>query len=163
MHSLLVASTVISNLYRRSDKRIQAQKSGRHWDSARKMVNNPTSTHHHQPRISSHINHNYCVNAPSLRWLSREQKDCQVCKYVSALLDYIGQFEQPRDCKVVSVSPNWTNMGRNIKSLSESNKFCKLSCCKSCTHCKRSATKERLSLTVLKQQLLKICEKYHLY
>ena len=60
-----------------------------------------------------------------------EQRDCEVCKFVLAPSDQTRQSEQQRDCKLVSVSPDWTNVWKDIKSLSDSNKCCTLSCCKS--------------------------------
>ena len=65
-----------------------------------------------------------------------EQRDCKVCKFVSVPPDQTGQPEQPSNSKLVSASPDWTSVWRDIKC-------CKLSCCKSCTYCKRPVTKER--------------------
>ena len=67
--------------YRMSDKQTQDQKSGKPaWKtlgrfSKKKVVVNPTSTHHVRPRVSSHINDNYCVNAPIPRWLTRSKEN----------------------------------------------------------------------------------------
>ena len=43
-------------------------------------------------------------------------------------------------------------------SLSDNNKCCKLSCYKSCTYCKRAATKERCKSGCCKTLVIKICE-----
>ena len=87
-----------------------------------------------------------------------EQRDSKVCKFVSAPPDQTGQPEQPRDCKLVSVSPDWTSVWRDIKNLPDSNKCCKLSCCKSCTYCTRAATKERHKSGCCKTtSVIKIC------
>ena len=45
------------------------------------------------------------------------QRDCKECKIVSAPLDRTGPQNQPRDCKLVSVSPDWTSVWRDIKCL----------------------------------------------
>ena len=53
------------------------------------------------------------------------------------------QCHQTTDCKFCSALADRIRVQRNCKDLSDIKQFCKLSCCNSCTYCKRAATKER--------------------
>ena len=144
--SLLVTGTVISTptegRINRHRIRSLVNWPGNHWNvSARiKLVFSPISMHHVQPGVSRHINDNYSVNAPVRRQLTRSK---ETVKFVN-LRYQTGpdNSHNIRDYKLVSVSPGQTSVQGDIKSLSDSNK-CKFRCCKSCTYCKRAATKER--------------------
>ena len=75
-------------------------------------------------------------------------------------------LEETRDCKISSVSPDQTSVRKDFKRLSIS-KTCKLSCCNSCTYCKKAATKERRKSGCCKMPVIKIrefcqtCDKCH--
>ena len=126
-------------------QRVGFNQLGKHWDSSgrRKVIVSPTSFHHVRPKVSHCINDNYCVSAPVSRLLTQRKETVKLVNLCR--LHRTGQPKQQRDCKLVSVSPDWTSAWRDIKGLSDSNKCCKLSCCKSksCTYCTRAATKER--------------------
>ena len=83
-----------------------------------------------------------------------------MCEFVSTLPDQTRQLTQHcKHCKPVSASPDQTSVRRDIKSLSDSNKCCKLSCCKSCTYCTRAVAKERHKSDCCKTtSVIKICE-----
>ena len=116
------------------------------------MVDSQTSFPHARPGVSSHINGYYCVSA--LRLLTRG-KETVYC--VNRCQPHrTGPQQEQKDCKLASVSPNWTSVRRDIKLLSVS---CKLICCKSCTYCSRAATKERRKSGYCKTtSVIKICE-----
>ena len=109
-------------------------------ETKREMIDSQTSFPHVWPGVSRDINDNYCVSAPMCRWLTWGR---ETVKSVNLYQPHrTGLQKQPRDCKLVSVSPDRISVRRDSKCLSIRNK-CKLSCCKSCTYCLRIGTKER--------------------
>ena len=123
----------------------------------KKGVHSQTSLPHVWLGVSRHINDNYCVKCSTLQAADPGQRNCNVCKVVSAPLDRTGPQEPPRDCKLVSVSTDRISVQRDSKLLSVSNNY-KLSCCKSCTYCSRAATKERRKSSYGTKSVIKICE-----
>ena len=104
----------------------------------RKADSSPTSTHPNQPRVSHCLNDNFCVNVPvQAQRLTRSKRtlNCYQCH----------QNEQ--------------ESRETVKILSDSTDFCRLSYCKSCTYCKRAATKERCKSDHCSVSEIKICER----
>ena len=97
------------------------------------------TTLHDQPRGSSHINDNQCVISP-----------------VQGLLP--GSLDR-KMCSVYSIS----QLYRKDSKFADTGQFkCKLKCCKSCTFCERTITKERCKsryCTKLQREI-KVCEKF---
>ena len=93
--------------YKRSDKQTQEQRSGNPaWKTLRcfSQKKGGRPSHHVQPRVSHHINGNYCVKAPVPRQLT-QSKDA--VKFVNLCqLHRTGHLEQPRDCKLYQC--HWT-------------------------------------------------------
>ena len=100
MDSPVVGGTIVSTLTRgwitsHRNKSLVNQL-GNNWDASarRKVVVSPAIFHHVQLGVSCHINDNYCVSAPVLRWLTRSKK---TVKWVSLCqLHRTGSYRQNR-------------------------------------------------------------------
>ena len=136
--------------YKRLNKQTQDQRSGKprkttHF-SKKKDGRQSNKFSSRSPRVSHHINDNCCVSSVVPRLLAQS---IETIKFVNLCqLLRTGNPEEQRDCRLVSVSPDQTSVWGHIKSLSDSKQCYKLSCCKSCTYCKRAVTKERRKSSV---------------
>ena len=99
------------------------------------------TTHHDRPRVNSPLNDNYSLNAPV----------------------YAGLLMEQRDCKCVPVIRDFSCNQKDNRNSDTTDFKCKLTCCTSCTYCKRAFIKEKYKSCCCKLfSKIKVYERYFL-
>ena len=96
------------------------------------------STYHDWPWVSSPINGNYCVNDSVYAGLVASSKETVKC---------------------VPVTRDFTVNQKDNRTSDTTDFKCKLTCCNSCTYCKRAAQKERHNSSCKLLSEIKVCER----